>query len=82
MDSVWRALHSQIAFHRGDGRTRFVVTLTLEMAVGFEARRPAFAAPGRTVHAFRLACAPDVLAGRIHARDRDQKRTEMANAVV
>jgi len=23
-----------------------------------------------------------VLAGRIHARDRDQKRTEMANAVV
>jgi len=79
---IWRALHSQILFYRADGRTRFTVTLTIELAVGFGVRRAAFAAVGRAVQSLRLTCAPDILAWRIHPRDRDQKHTEMANAVV
>ena len=82
VDSVWRALHGQLAFHSADGRTRFVITLTLELAIGFGARRAAFAAPGRMLHAFRLTCPPATLSRRIDARDRDQKTTEAANAIM
>lgn len=78
VDSVYRAIRSQIAFHRGEGRTNFVVTLTLEMAAVFEDNVGAFGLP---VHAFRLVASNDTMRARIIGRDRMQKTEELENAL-
>jgi hypothetical protein len=54
VESVYRAIRSQISFHLGEGRVRFVVTLTSEMAAIFQDNRAAFTQFGLPIHAFRL----------------------------
>jgi len=81
VESVYRAIGSQIAFHLGEGRAHFVVTLTLEMAELFESHCDSFAAFGLPIHAFRLAASNDTLEARILVRDRIQKADELENAL-
>ena len=81
VESVYRALLSQIDFHYNEGRRRFVVTLTFEMAVLFPGNRHRFAAYNLPLHAFRLFCMPEVIKTRILARDRAQKNEELTNAI-
>jgi hypothetical protein len=80
VESVYQAILNQVAFHLGQGRTDFVVTLTPEMAVAFESCRPGFEECGLPIQAFRLAAEPHIVQQRIRARDRDQKSVELANA--
>jgi hypothetical protein len=78
--SVYRAIRSQIAFHLSEGRSHFVVTLTLEMAARFGQEHGAFAALGLPIHAFRLVASNDTIRTRIIGRDRIQKAEELENA--
>jgi hypothetical protein len=77
--SVYRAVRSQIDFHRSEGRNNFVVTLALEMATMFEEVVAGFV--GAPIFAFRLLATLDVLAQRIDERGRPQKEQEKANAI-
>ncbi|HWA30753.1 MAG TPA: hypothetical protein VG867_06635 [Rhizomicrobium sp.] len=79
VDSVFRAIRSQMDFHIADGRNNFVVTLTLEMARTFGLAEFAKLAP--PVFSFRLFAAPDVIARRIAGRGRPQSAQEQANAI-
>jgi hypothetical protein len=80
VESVYRALRSHIAFHLGERRSNFVVTLTLEMATLFESERASFAAFGLPIQAFRLAASNETIEARIIGRDRIQKADELENA--
>ena len=80
VDSVYRAMVSQLAFHVADRRHRFVLTLTLEMARIFEVRRADVARFSPVAAAIRLTCAPDLLTERIRSRGRDQHLREIADA--
>jgi hypothetical protein len=77
VESVYRGLRSQIAFHLEEGRRNFVVTL--EMAELFRDNRDSFA--GLPIFAFRLLASNDTLTARIMARDRIQKAEELENAL-
>lgn len=79
--SVYLALRSQISFHLGYGRKKYVVTLTLEMAASFQSNRNYFANFDLQMYPFRLSAQPDVIKRRIINRDRVQKAEEVANAV-
>jgi len=79
VESVYRAIRSQIAFHRGEGRSNFVVTLTLEMAMRFPENCDSFGE--LPIHAFRLVASNDTLRARIIGRDRAQKAEELENAL-
>jgi hypothetical protein len=81
VESVYRGIRSQIAFHLGEGRSRFVVTLTLEMAALFQDNYAAFAAFGLPICAFRLVASNDTIKARIIGRDRIQKAEELDNAL-
>lgn len=80
VESVYRAMSSQIGFHMNEGRKRFVLTLTLEMAAIFH---PRFLAVNESevVHGFRLFSRPDVIRARILGRDRHRKAEEASSAV-
>jgi AAA domain len=81
VESVYRSVRSQIAFHLGEGRTNFVVTLTLEMAGRFREECDAFAAFQLPICAFRLVASNDTIKARITGRDRIQKAEELENAL-
>jgi hypothetical protein len=81
VESVYRAIRSQISFHLGERRTRFVVTLTLEMAAIYSSNYDSFAAFGLPIYAFRLVASSDTLKNRIVGRDRIQKAEELDNAL-
>jgi hypothetical protein len=82
VESVYRALRNQIQFHVGEGRKRFVVTLTLEMAVLFQIHGSTFADLGLPMFAFRLYARPDVIDTRVMDRGRTQRAQEAANAIL
>lgn len=81
VESVYRAIASQIAFHISEGRRHFVVTLTLEMARVFQSNTETFIASGLPIHAFRLVASDKTFRDRILGRDRLQKEEELENAL-
>jgi hypothetical protein len=80
VESVYRAIRSQMDFHIGEGRDRFVVTLTVEMAVLFRDQRTIFAGLPGPIHAVRLVASESVVRDRIAERGRIQKDEEARNS--
>jgi hypothetical protein len=81
VQSVYRGIGSQIAFHLGEGRSNFAVTLTLEMAALFQSNFDSFAAFELPIYAFRLVASNDTIKARIIGRDRIRKTEELENAL-
>jgi hypothetical protein len=82
VESVYRALCNQIQFHVDEGRRRFVVTLTLEMAVSFQIHGSDFAELGLPMFAFRLFTRREINDKRVMDRGRTQRAQEAANAIL
>jgi shikimate kinase len=82
VESVYRAIRSQIEFHRAGGRNNFVVTLTLEMAVLYEEQKQLFSGFHLPIHAFRLVADKTEIRKRIAAGGRPQLARETAHSAL
>ena len=82
LESVFGGIREQIAFHRKQERTNFVITLTVEMAEAYERHGHYFHDAMDSLHCFRLLCSPAILESRIRNRDRIQKEEEVTNSEI
>ena len=78
---VYQALALMISFYEKTGKTRFVITLTSEMAVLFQEYQSLLNPKNMPVRAFRLRCSDQQLIQRIALRDRVNKKQEELNAI-
>jgi broad-specificity NMP kinase len=79
---VYQALAQMIEFYQKTGKTRFVVTMTSQMAVVFNEFLPMLNPSKMPVRAFRLRCSDAQLQGRIDVRNRVNKKQEELNAAL
>lgn len=78
---VYQSLALMIQFHEKTGKTRFVITLTSQMAVQLQEFLSILNPKQMPVRAFRLRCSDEQLKQRIHQRNRMNKSTEEVNAL-
>lgn len=78
---VYQALGKMISFHEKTGKTRFVVTLTSQMAVLFQEFQSVLNPKNMSVRAFRLRCADQQLIQRIQIRNNIHKKQEELHAI-
>jgi broad-specificity NMP kinase len=71
VESVYQALSVMIDYHTRNSATRFVVPLTLEMAVSYAQHRKYLDRFGLPLFAFLLSCSTEVLRERVLKRDRN-----------
>jgi dephospho-CoA kinase len=79
VESVFQAIAVMLRFHVTRGITRFIVPITVEMALSFKQHRHYFEKVGLPVRTFQLYCPEEQLRRRISARDRapEQKSAEL-----
>ncbi|MCX5923931.1 MAG: AAA family ATPase [Candidatus Dependentiae bacterium] len=73
---VYQAMAQMIAFYLKTGKTRFVVTMTSQMALLFSELSTILNPNNLPVRAFRLRCTDDQLLARIDLRNRVSKKQE------
>lgn len=81
---IYKALATMIMFHKEQGRTNFVITLTSQLAQAYSALKHYFVETHLPLYAFRLTCHQEELQRRILQRDRlqEQKEAELKNALL
>jgi len=78
---VYQAMAQMIHFYEKTGKTRFVITLTNQMATSLGEFLPVINPKQMPVRAFRLRCNDEQLKLRIQKRNRPNKSTEEVNAI-
>jgi hypothetical protein len=70
VESVYQAISVLLGYHIQRGVTRFVIPLTVEMALTFKTNQRYFAQLGQAISLLQLRCEEEVLRQRILQRDR------------
>ncbi|MFT3791751.1 MAG: AAA family ATPase [Rudaea sp.] len=82
VETVFQALSILLRYHIGRGSTRFVISLTVEMAQSFKQNRHYFDEFHLPMHHLQLRCTEDVLRHRILQRDRMKAQQDAELAVM
>lgn len=78
---VYKAIATMIEFHQKTGKTRFVITMTLEMAELYSEFQSILNPNNLPIRAFRLRCNDAQLITRINLRNHANKKQEETTAL-
>lgn len=78
---VYQLLANMIQFHEKTGKTRFVITMTSQMAAAYTEFGHLLNLKQMPVRSFRLRCNDEQLLRRIDSRNRVNKKQEETNAL-
>lgn len=78
---VYESLAQMIKFHEKTGKTRFIITLTSQMAASFDEFKFIINFKQMPVRSFRLRSGDELLRHRIQSRNYTNKKVEEINAI-